>query len=274
MRALFSQAGHDSGAAFETWERPQDIDKRRRASFVWSSMLAFIVAYWAYDTHDAGLLEEMGLFLSEDVRSAIDDMRYWCDIEDNTGRISGAAKEIFVNAVMDPDPSLRTNSILWWMFIVIDSKPELPIGGLDKHFVPDLSFDGQLEALNHYARTNPVLAGEFLRTKDEILAFVNSESDHRIHENDNRTFQRLYKNLHMDSPAWQRISKLLHSLVDEWLVYDCYGPVREILGLLNGVAVSRERRQALVLSGTPSTSSSQRRQILSHRPVLEGLYSA
>lgn len=271
MGALFSQASHDSRAAFETWERPRDFDKRRRAAYVWSSMLAFIVTYWTYDSD---LLEEMGLYLSEEARSAIDDIRYWCDIGDNIRRISGAAKEIFVNAIMDPDPSPHTNPILWWLFIINDSQPELPIGGLDKHFVPDLSFDVQLEAFNHYARiltlelplhdweslktSNPVLADEFLRTKDAIFAFVHSKSEHWIDEDDNRNFQLLlYEKFHMDSPAWQHIRKLLHSLVDAWLVHDCYGPVREILGFLDGVAVNRERRQALVLSGTQPVSSSQ-----------------
>ena len=271
LGALFGQAGLDPGAAFETWERAQDIDKRRRGSFVWSSMLAFIVAYW---TLDAGLLEEMGLFLFETVKSEIDDIRYWCDIGGNIGRISGAAKEIFVKAVMDPDPSPHTNPILWWLFVIIDSQPELPIGGLDSQFVPDLSLDGQLEALNHYARvltlelplqdwqpskiSKPVLVDESLRTKDGILTFIHSNGNHWIDEDDNRALRRLlYERFDMDSPAWQDIRELFHSLVYAWLVHDSYGPVREILGLLNGVAANREQLQALVLSGTQSTSSSQ-----------------
>ena len=106
--------------------------------------------------------------------------------------------------------------------------------------------------------SNPVLAGESLATKDEIVAFIHSKSNQWIDEDDDQTFQRLlYEKFHVKSPAWQHMRKLLHSLIDEWLVYDCYGPVREILGLLDGVAVDREQREALILSGTQPVSSSQ-----------------
>ena len=243
-------------------------------------MLAFMVANWTYDS---GLLEKMGLFLSEKVKSAIEDIRYWCGVGDNVGRILGAAKVIFVKAVMDPE---QTNPILWWLVIIIrsqllDSMPEFPTGVPEKHFVPNLSFDGKLEALNHYARvltlesllhdrehskaTGQGLAGEFLRTQDETSAFVYSQSDQRTDEGDDRIFQRLlFERFYLDSTAWQHSLKHLHGLVDAWLVHDCHGPVREILGLLDGVAVVRgdERQQDLVLFGTQPPSSPQADQFL------------
>ena len=278
LEALFCQGRHDSDASFETWERPRDLDKHRRAVFVWSSMLAFIVAHWTYD---ADILENMELLLSEDLKSAIDDISYWCKTGDNVGRISAAAKHIFMKAIMDSNPWPGTNPMLWWLAVIIkshllDSKPEFPIGGIDKHSVPALSFDCQLEALNHYARVmtleslihelgpsetaNRAFNGDLRRTKNEIHGLVCNNSDHWFDESNDRAFQRLLdEKFHMDSPAWQHIRKLPYSLDHDWLAHDCHGPVREILGLLNGELVRRgdERRQDLVLSGTQPASSPQ-----------------
>lgn len=277
VRALLCQASHDAWASFETWERPQDIDKRERGSSIWSSMLAFIVAYWTYD---AGHLKEMGLFLSDDVQSAIDDIHYWCETGGNIGRILGAARQVFLKAIMDRG-SPKTNPMLWWLVVLIKSellvsRLEFPAGGSEKHSIPALSFDGQLKALNHYARvltlesflqdwkslgtTRHGFEGDLLRTRDEICAFVQGKSGHWIDEADDRTFQRLLsEKSNMNSQAWRHILGLLHSLVDAWLVQDCYGPVREIMHLLDGRPVPRgdERYQDLVLSGTQPSSSPQ-----------------
>lgn len=219
MGALFNQASQGSKASFETWEWPSDLDRRRRAVSVWSSMLALIVAYWTYDS---GSLEEMGLFLSEDLKSNADDIRFWCEIGNNVGRVLGSTKEFFVKAVMDPQPSPKTNPILWWLMVtiqsqVLDGEPDSVIGGPDREFALDLTFDDKLKALNHYAR---------LLTLESLL-----------HD-------------------WDFAGECFHGLIDKWLVHNCYGPVREILGLLEGVPATRgdERQQDLVLSGTQPPS--------------------
>ena len=224
-------------------------------------------------------IEEMGLFLSEDMKSHVDDVRFWCMIRGNVGRITDAVKEIFVKVVMDPYPSPRTNLILWWLVVIIhsqvlDSQPECPVGGPIKDLVPNLSFDGKLKVLNHYARIltlevllhsweppdtiNHASASKFLAIKREILERAKNESTRWGNQDAESPLsqQLLHEEPYMRTQAWQECLENLRSLVDAWLVHDCYGPIREILGLLEGLAVTRgdERRKDLVLSGTQPSS--------------------
>ncbi len=52
VRVLLNKESPDAKAPFNTWARPRDLDKRRRAIAVWSNMLAFIVSSWDFSSRD------------------------------------------------------------------------------------------------------------------------------------------------------------------------------------------------------------------------------
>ena len=208
MGDILYQGTYISAGLFEIWAHPRDLEKRGQAVAVWPSLLAITVLYATYNSRALG---EMNLFLSEDMKSLVDDICFWRLIRGNVGRITDAAKEILVKAVMDPYSSPRTNLVLWWLVVTIqsqvhDSQPECPVGGPIKDLVPNLSFDGKLKVLNHYARIltlevllhswehpdtiNHALAGKFLATKNEILTFVNNESICWVDEDAKQPFQQ------------------------------------------------------------------------------------
>ncbi|CAD6590557.1 MAG: hypothetical protein ASARMPRED_004855 [Alectoria sarmentosa] len=264
-RVLLNKGNRDFNEPFNTWVRPRDLDSRRRAIAVWSSMLAFIVFSWDFASRQ---LHEMGLFLGEEMKDLVDDTHFLCGLggNKNFGSIREAAYKLFLLAVTDSEPSSRTNSILWWMAVlirtqVLDDQPELPLGRPDKDFDPALTFNGKLEAFNHYARvlvldsfihqwkpTDYKSEGPFRNDSSAILEKVRADlhSDEIVWVDEDAERPPISvstENRLMATPAWQECLAELRSLVDAWLNTDSRGPMREVLSLFNGSVPSRSNAQ-------------------------------
>ncbi len=260
VRVLLNKEGPDAKEPFNTWARPRDLDKRRRAIAVWSSMLAFVVSSWDFSSRD---LHKMGLYLGDEMKALVDDIHFWCGLSGvkNFDRIRDAAKEFFHLAITDAEPSPRTNPLIWWMAVlvitqVLDNQPELPLGHPDKDFDPVLTFDEKLEALNHYARV--LLLDSFIRqwkpsdyqqctsftpASSAILTKVTADLDSQdliwLHEDRERPPTSAGDNRLTATPAWQECIAQLRNLINTWLVIDSRGPMREILSFSNGTMPSR-----------------------------------
>ena len=266
VRVLLNQTKHETDNPFETWARPRDLEKRKLAISTWSNMLSFIVRYWTFDCRE---LERMGLFLSEDMKHILENIDFWLKLGKNPKRIKDAISEFFTLAIMDPEPSVRTNPVLWWLVVLIqsqifDKQPKLPLGGIDKGTVPCLDFRGNLEAMNHYARVLILeTAVKIWKPKDpqsaeRALSYVNDSHQHSNWVNEDAERPEVSvsdENDLLSAPAWQDFLAHLQSLVTTWLADDCKGPIREILALLEGHYVTRDREDV------PSIITPQAQQV-------------
>ena len=219
-------------------------------------MLAFIVSSWDFSSRD---LHKMGLFMGEEMQDQVDDIRFWCDLGSSKllGHFKDAIKTFFYLAVTDCAPSSRTNPIIWWMAVlvqtqVLDHQPELPLGRPDRDFDSALTIDGKLQALNHYARVlvlesviyiwKPSDQGCWGRSaiKKKLVADLDSQDMVWVDEDKERPPIRTSDELTlMATPAWQECLEHLRGLVEKWLSADSRGPMRELLSLLNGVVPAR-----------------------------------
>lgn len=260
VRVLLNKEGPDAKAPFNTWARPRDLDKRRRAIAVWSNILAFIVSSWDFSSRD---LHKMGLYLGDKMKALVDDIHFWCGLggKKNFDSIRDAAKEFFYLAITDAEPSPRTNPLIWWMAVlvvtqVLDDQPELPLGHPDKDFDPVLTFDEKLEALNHYARVLSLdsffhlwkpsdyqpgtwFTPESSAILTEVTADLNSQELIWVDEDRERPPTSTCDNHLTATPAWQECIAQLRNLINTWLVIDSRGPMHEILSLSNGIMPSR-----------------------------------
>jgi hypothetical protein len=138
---------------FETWARPRDLEKRKQAISVWSSLLVFLVFHWHGYGAD-GALEAMGLHLSWPLKDLVDTIRIYAE---SGGRFREAfpekVKEFFILVIMDANATPQTNPLLWWLAMLLQTEvlvhpPGSQLEGVQDH----LDFPGQLEAIDHYAR--------------------------------------------------------------------------------------------------------------------------
>lgn len=138
---------------FETWARPRDIEKRKQAISVWSSLLAFLVFHWQGYGAD-GALEAMGLHLSWQLKDLVDTIRIYAELEGHfRNAFTEAVKEFFTLVIMDANATPRTNPLLWWLAMliqteVLDHQPRWQLEGVQDH----LDLPSKLEAIDHYAR--------------------------------------------------------------------------------------------------------------------------
>jgi hypothetical protein len=229
---------------FTTWARPRDLEKREQSVAVWYNLLCFLVYHWG-DFGAAGCLERMGLSLTiERLKELVDDMSIYGKMERRTkAAMKEVVEEFCVTAVMDKDPSSKTNPLLWWVGVliqseVLDHQARLPIArGEDV-----LDFPGKLEALNHYARVLTLQDAfqSWLNLKPpapsewnvEVIQGLDRRSMEWVDEDQERPQVNIWDEQRMVmSPAWQSCISHVRDFVQEWLVLGSRGPMHEILRL-------------------------------------------
>jgi hypothetical protein len=131
---------------FETWARPRDLEKRKQAISVWSSLLVFLVFHW-HEYGANGALEAMGLHLSWPLKDLVDTIRIYAELG---GRFRKAftetVKEFFTLVIMDANATPQTSPLLWWLAMLVQTEvlghpPSWQLEGLQPH----LDLPGQLE---------------------------------------------------------------------------------------------------------------------------------
>ena len=263
------------GATYRRDMYNTDLKKRQGEMSVWANMLCFIVAHWDISCRE---LERMGLFLSENLKADIENISIWGGLGGNRKRIEEAAKVFLISALVDPNPSPRTNPILWWLAILIhngdvDHLPGLPILSHGKSAARSVDLNNKLEALDYFVRA---LVLEFLvltwipsdmghgisglpyrRTqtstmKQQILRFLEHANTARACQ-DHETYPVLKERAQeLSGPAWQECIAHLQSLIDKWLTPDTSGPMREILSHSKGMMPDRTYEDKPSLSKTSS----------------------
>jgi hypothetical protein len=251
--ATFSDPfAHPLPLPFHTWAQPRYLERRRQATAVWYTLLHFLLSNWpAYGgKHDP--LHELGLDPSRHICDIIDDLRLYAVIQKPFNPpskvVSDLVNSFFLLAIRDPDPTPRTNPILWWLAVLVHSDvhsghPRLPIPGLED----SLDFTAKLDAFDHYARVL-VFHDTFARWmtppgpfqdpppwKLEVLSCVDAASIAWVEKNREVPPSGVDEDLALSSPAWTDYHDVLQLAVNTWLVGDTVGPMREITSLREGV---------------------------------------
>jgi hypothetical protein len=163
IRTFVNQAGGETEEVpFESWAAKMNLNKRRRGDSVLTGLLCFLVY-----SCEAGTFEEMGLFLSEDVVDDILDMAVAeslnsVEFRSSQGSIVAleeAIGDILARQVTDPMATARTNALLWWVCVLVQSSLStsgndyISQGRFDLNiFTMDMDIRERLEALLHYSK--------------------------------------------------------------------------------------------------------------------------
>jgi len=243
---------HPMPLPFHTWAQPKYIERRKQAAAVWYTLLHFLALNWAGYGGAHGPLYHLGLDPSRRICDLIDDFRLYATIQKpfnpRSKVVQDLADAFFLSAIREPDPTPRTNPILWWLAVLIHSDlhrchPRLPIPGLED----SLDFTAKLDALDHYSRvlvfhntfidwttlTNPFqsLSSHQL----EVCRWVDAADIAWVDRDREAPLPGSVEDPDLESPAWSEYHHLLCTTVNAWLVADTEGPMREIIALRRGV---------------------------------------
>lgn len=267
VRLLLSENRSPSYGIFGATSHPRDVHssgvrRRQQEMSVWANMLCFIAACWDISCRE---LERMGLFLSENMKAHIENLNIWGGLGGNRKRIEEAAKDFFILALTDPKPSPRSNPILWWLAVlihnrIVDRLPGLPFGAVRKDPARNVDLNNKLEALDYFVRVlvlevlihtwipsdmgHRVSWPPFSRThpsamKQQVLTFLEHADVPGVYQ-DHAIYPVLQKDAReLSGPAWQECIAHLKTLINEWLIIDTRGPMREILSHSKGVLPNR-----------------------------------
>jgi hypothetical protein len=118
-------------------------------------------------SHDEGTLEEMGLELSEDLLDSIMDVKeadawhgqIFQKMDRDSGPVEAAVEELVTELITDPKATFRTNPLLWWIGILVQSSLQtdgvdyISRGRFDLNILTmDMDIEERLEALLHYSK--------------------------------------------------------------------------------------------------------------------------
>lgn len=276
VRLLLSKNRSPSYGIFGARElHPSEESKPQQEMSLWANMVCFIAACWDIS---CGELERMRLFLSEDMKAHIENIYLWGGLGGNRKRIEEATKDFFMSALTDPNPSPRTNPILWWLAIFIhnyevDTMPGLPIAS-GKSCARNVDLNNKLEALDYFARA--LILELHIHTwipsdmghrsswppshpsamKQQVLTFLYHADVVKV-DRDHELYPVLNKDAHeLSTPAWQECMAHLQTLIDKWLTPDTHGPMREILSHSKGKMPNRTYENQPTLLGSSNGASS------------------
>ena len=163
VRTIVNQAGLGTEKGpFEGWGAMMNLSKRRRGNSILAGLVCFLV-----HSHDEGTLEEMGLELSEDLLDSIMDVKeadaWYGRIFQRTDRDPGPVEEAILERVTelitDSKATFRTNPLLWWVGILVQSSLQtdgddyISRGRFDLNILTmDMDIEERLGAVLHYSK--------------------------------------------------------------------------------------------------------------------------
>jgi len=237
---------------FETWARPRNIEKREQAISVWSSLLVFLVFHW-HDYGADGALEAMGLHMSSRLKDFVDTIRIYAELRVRFRRaFAQTVKEFFTIVIMDADATPKTNPLLWWLAIliqteVLETQPRWEIAEIRDM----LDFPGKLEAIDHYSRVlildyayhhwmydkSPQGAPDSVKIK--VTESLDAISIDWVDQDQERPHVDLLEEIRMyPSSAWTLCHSYIDPILTQWLTDQSTGPICDVIKL---------RRKKLVL---------------------------
>jgi hypothetical protein len=163
VRTIVNQAGLGTEQGpFEGWAAKINLAKRRRGDSILVGLVCFLV-----HSHDEGTLEEMGLELSEGLLDSIMDVkeadawhgRIFQSMDRDTGPVEEAVAELVTHLITDPAATFRTNPLLWWVGVLVQSSLQtdgddyISRGRFNLNILTmDMDIEERLEALLHYSK--------------------------------------------------------------------------------------------------------------------------
>jgi hypothetical protein len=163
VRAIVNRAGLGTEQGpFEGWAARINLAKRRRGDSILTGLVCFLV-----HSHDEDTLKEMGLNLSESLLDSIMDVkeadawhgRILQSMDRDPGPVEEAVAELVVELITDPDATFRTNPLLWWVGVLVQSSLQtdgddyISRGRFDLNILTmDMDIEERLQALLHYSK--------------------------------------------------------------------------------------------------------------------------
>jgi hypothetical protein len=243
----FSRSAAGPDKEFESWARPRDLEKRKQAVSVWTSLLAFLVFNWRSYGAD-GALESMGLNLSWTLKDDIDAIRYYAKSGRSSKVLGELASTFFVKVIKDPTATPHTNPLAWWLAVliqteVLDDQPRWEVAALKD----TLSFSQKLEAIDHYARVL-ILEDSFYRwvympggepraerikVQDSLnqvdIGWVDQDAERPPVDD----LGMLESHRQVGSPEWKAYTEYIGPIFHEWLTDQTKGPMSTVIRLLH-----------------------------------------
>ncbi|KAK4496901.1 hypothetical protein PRZ48_011350 [Zasmidium cellare] len=234
---------------FHTWEQLSYAEHRAQALPVWFTLVHFLIYNWDGYGGKERPLHRLGLEPSREVCDMIDDLRLYTTIQQQlkprATAVSEALENFFLTVLRDPNPTVRTNPLLWWLAVLIhadncDELPIFPFASMKNR--PGTATD--LAAIDHYARVliflNAALKwtrtpgpSEYLdRNRREVVRWVESADISWVDE-DEQTPPSGTRDPCDVIGVWTDFRKELEYAINSWLIRE--GPMREILALKNGI---------------------------------------
>jgi hypothetical protein len=232
---------------FDTWARPRDLEKRKQALSVWTSLLAFLVFHWhQYGTN--GALESMGLELTWQLKDWIDAIHDYAESGCAPEALAATVKEFFAQAVMDTSATPKTNLLLWWLAVliqteVLDNQPRWYVAQL----LDNLEFPQKLEAIDHYARslvlecsfyqwindTSPVNGSQAQKEK-VVQSLDRVPLDWVEQDRERPPVDFRQEALEVASAEWQLCTAYIRPILVKWLRERTVGPMSVVIELRRG----------------------------------------
>jgi hypothetical protein len=164
VRTIVNQAGLGSEQGpFESWAAKTTLTQRRRGNSIFAALICFLV-----HSHDEGTLEEMGLKLSNSLLDSIMDVTeadawHGRSTLERTNRAPGpveeAVAELVTELITDPKATCRTNPLLWWVGVLVQSALQtdgddyISRGRFDLNILTmDMDLEERVAALLHYSK--------------------------------------------------------------------------------------------------------------------------
>lgn len=224
-RLILNQVADPSAVQpFQTWAAKAHLPIRRRFDAVWTAMVAFLVH--AYD--EDGTLEEMGLHLSQqlqdDIMSIMEmQVREWMVGSSFQPEVEKAIQEFCQHMITDPTCTKRTNPLLWWTVVLVQSAlsaddDKISRGRFLDNILPmDIDIRTRIQAVQHHAKVLVLddafhrwqpKSGDHLRTVQEQLnlidnTWLNASDDQRPADDYDRRDCR--------TPSWQDVLAFLET---------------------------------------------------------------
>lgn len=223
IRTIVNQAGLGTEKVpFESWGAKIDLTKRRRGN----SILAALVCFLVY-SHDEGTLEGMGLEPSEELLESIMDVteavgrhgRTSRSRARNPGPVEEAVADLVTELITDPTATFRTNPLLWWVGVLVQSAVQtdrddyISRGRFDLNILTmDMDIQERLEALLHYSKVfvldYSMNSWETSASKvDEVHASMAAVDLEWLHVDDNQRPAASADKRTCQSAAWKDLVK-------------------------------------------------------------------
>ncbi|RHZ48400.1 uncharacterized protein CDV56_103031 [Aspergillus thermomutatus] len=219
----FSRSAAQPAKEFESCARPRDLEKRKQAISVWTSLLTFLVFNRRPYGAD-GALESMGLNLPWTLKDDIDTIRYYAKSGQSLKVLGEMASAFFVKVIKDATATPHTNPLAWWLAVLIQTEvlgdqPRWKVAGVQ----------GTLLGRRHLSRRPKPIQKENLQdTLNHVsISWIDQDAE-RPAVDIRQAFLESF------SQKWRIYTEYLRPIFAEWLTGQSTGPMSTVIFFLHG----------------------------------------